>query len=148
MAESRKRKLPTVRLACFCDQVIQGNDSVLTIVRIIDRVVIEFLIPEEVDVPKDLRIPYRVDMAIMLDEVTPWKGESVELWARRPGGRFERFAELPLAPRDDGSFGDSANLILKADLNARYAGLWEFELRLENRRVLKRALTLEHAAKE
>ena len=135
-----KRKLPEVRMACFCDQVIQGADNAISIIRIIDRVTVEVARPPTPADTTNESIPYPVTLFAMLDGVRPWGGNSVEFWARSPRGSFEQKAEIQLGSDDRAS--DTANFILPTAIDLRRPGRIEVELRLAGKRLARRQLEL------
>ena len=93
-----KRKLPEVRMACFCDQVIQGADNAISIIRIIDRVTVEVARPPTPADTTNESIPYPVTLFAMLDggasvgrEFRRILGEVPSRIIRAKGGNPARF---------------------------------------------------------
>lgn len=141
---STREKLPIARVACFCDQVIQGNDRAISLIRIVDRVEIELREPIPESLEPDAGLPYPLTFFAMLDGMPPWIHHSVEMWIRVPKRRFEKFAEIPFEPEEE--IPDTANLIFQLNLNLYRPGTYDVELRIQKRRIVTRQLMLKVTA--
>ncbi len=138
---SQERPLPKTRVACFCDQVIQGSDGVMTIVRIIDRVELNLTQPLPPETANNsTSLSHSVTFFTLLDEVQDWFGHSFELWGRAPSAGFEKQGELLFS---EAKFPmGSLSLTFRAELNLYYPGNYEFEVRVQNRSIVTRSLQL------
>lgn len=140
MTDGKNPKLPDVRVACFCDQVIQGADNAMSIVRIVDRINADLLEPLPPPTGPDDRIPYQVTLFVVLDGVRAWSGSAVEVWTRSPRKPFEKKADIQLGA--EGRASDTANIVLPTAIDLRHPGVFEVEFRLKGRRLARRRIEL------
>lgn len=141
MAE-KKRTRPSVRLACFCENVLEEQDRVQSLIRIYDRTSVQFVQPIPTDLPDNADAPHRVIFFAILDGVTDWAGERVDFLIQKP---FEKKAskqgEIVL---DSDPMPQTANVKIPAIINALVPGVYIFELRLKGKRLVQRELTVMH----
>lgn len=135
------QELPIVRLACFCENVIQSTDGVLSLIRIYDR----FLI-DEADIASvsredpDILGPLPVHFVIMLDRAKGWVGHEIIVWGGEEGGEPAELSRIPIV---QGTDNPGVNIIFQFGINARRVGRHRFELTLDGRTLLTRFLELQ-----
>lgn len=136
----KRPSLPEVRVACFCDQVIQGADDTMSVIRIIDRVTVDLSAPLPIADRSAEPIRHDVTFFAMIDGVRPWSGQAIEIWAKPPGKAFERRTIVPLG--SEAETADTVNLILATGVDLRRPGRFVLEVRLAGRRLARRQLEL------
>jgi len=133
---------PFLTMAVFCDRVIEGKDSVLSIIRVVDRV--------DVTIPPDAQQPFKVPIAITL--VIGFRAGSargayiLRLEVDTPTGKTSLVGETPISFQGPGE--QAANLLSNLQLLIEGEGLYWFNVYLEKEFITRVPLRVAHLAQD
>lgn len=143
MAEKKtKRKLPSVRLACFCENALEEADGIFSLIRIFDSTTVQILTPLPDPVPENAVAPHRVIFFVILDDAKPWEDEFLEFQLFFPTSTKPVFQESICLDRKP--MQDVANFRFPVDINAITPGVFRFVLRIGGMKLVERRLNVRH----
>lgn len=119
---------PFLVVAALCDQVIEGKDGVLSLIRIVDRYHVETNNPgfTIADAPE-----YRCTMVVALKSGTTQGSHSIAIQLMRPNGLIDS-QKVEVSPHfEPGNNG--VNLIFPLTFRPQHEGMHWFDVRFEGR---------------
>ncbi len=123
---------PYLKAALFCDDVIEGKDGVLSLIRVIDRLTITATGPEA---PGSMPpVPKRLKLVLMLVSGRARGGHSVKLQIEPPDGKLSPLWETTvlLEGEDRG-----ANIVAELDYEFKSEGVYWFYVILEGQQLTR-----------
>jgi len=144
---SEGRRLPWIAAALFCERVLEEKDDVLTIVRVIHKATVAAMDREgrlkPISEEKGFPIPLTAFIAFRASG-EPTGPHSLRLVAHSPSGKTHDAGSYPDAIRfvaDDQAF----NLVVNMGVTAREAGLYWFDVLLDEELVTRIPLQIQFA---
>jgi len=117
---------PFLKAAAFCDSVIEGKDGVLSLIRIVDRLIITAAGREAPgDIPPT---DHALTLVLMLVSGTARGSHEVAITIERPGGTTDHVwsTDVLLEGEDRG-----ANIVAQIPIRFEAQGLYWFHVRLD-----------------
>ena len=123
---------PYLKTAVFCDQVIEGKDGVLSLVRAIDRLTITAGGPGAPEAMPEVRRPLK--LVLMLVSGRARGGQNLEVKIETPDGTIGPWwsSRILFEGEDRG-----ANVVLEVEQEFRFEGLYWFHLLLEGNQLTR-----------
>ena len=131
---------PYVNVATFCDQVVEGKDGVLTLVRVVDSLRIHSTGPEVPDVlPPTVA---QTTLVIMLHAGSAHGPQSVQIVLETP--ELDRRPGPEITVQFPGGPGTGANLIVPFGIPVERGGLYWADVVVNDRVVARVPLTIDY----
>jgi hypothetical protein len=123
---------PYVALAVFCEKVLEEKDGVLTLVRVIDRTIIQRQGSEGTLEDQAVGIP--ITLVIGLKAGSAKGSHDVQVTVESPDGQSPAKMVFPVLFESEDR---GANLIMRSTLVAQHEGVYWFDVSLGGRRLTR-----------
>lgn len=128
---------PYVQFAGFCEKILQEPDNVVSLIRVLDRIIVTAQAPEGGVTPTELPpIPVTTTLVVMLKSGDAQGRHPVRIRMQLPSGLYGPDQEVDALFEGEER---GVNLIVNLTLEA-IEGLYYFELYIGNRRLTKMPL--------
>ncbi|MGH2732190.1 MAG: DUF6941 family protein [Actinomycetota bacterium] len=124
---------PHVAMAVICERVLQEQDGVLSIIRVIDRIIHSRSGP---DVPTEMPpVEFNLTILVTLKSGAARGRRTIKIRPETPAGVQLQENELPILFEGEER---GTNLIINVGLKAEYEGLYWFDVLLDDNTLLTR----------
>lgn len=127
---------PFLKAALLCDQVIEGKDGVLTLVRVIDRLIVTAAAAGAgAAIPREMPgMPHQMWLVLMFVSGRARGSEEIEIVMERPDGAADSiFTTTAYFEGED----KGANIVVQLQQEFRAEGLYWFKILLEKEQITR-----------